>query len=204
MLGEPMKENLFKKYAFSAENLFKGRIWIFFTSIFLHGSVSHLILNSIALFFFGHALEKEISKKKFLAIFFLGGIVGNFANLFFSPYKLTVGASGGIFSIMGAAMLIKPFEFMVYPYLIPVPLALVGILYSVYTVLALLVGGESNIAYSAHVGGLATGLVFGLKEEGKSRGLIIVLILFLILLMTPLLVRVLNLVNYVEFLRKLI
>ncbi|MCD6478102.1 MAG: rhomboid family intramembrane serine protease [Candidatus Aenigmarchaeota archaeon] len=190
------QSRLLDRFGFSGDNFFSGNYWCIVTSIFVHGSVAHLVLNMIAFFFFGRALEREISQVEFLIIFLLGGIVGNLVSLLFYPTdELLIGASGAIFAIMGTVMIIKPFEFIFYPYLIPVPLALVGALYAAYTIIAFLFGGDSNIAYSAHLGGLAVGIIFGMRKGGM-RGLMIVGILFIILFMTPILWKILGALDY--------
>jgi len=197
------QNEIFERFGFSGENLFNGKFWCLITSLFLHGSAAHLVLNMIALFFFGRALEREISSGKFLTIYLLGGVVGNLISLlFYPPDQLFIGASGAIFAIMGAAMLIKPFEFIFYPYLIPVPLALVGIVYTVYTILAFLFGGDPNVAYSAHLGGLIVGVIAGFREGG-IKGLLVVIILFVILFMTPILWNLLITLDYSRILGSL-
>jgi len=197
------QNEIFERYGFSKENFFGGEFWCLITSLFLHGSVAHLVLNMVALFFFGRALENEIAPWKFLTIFLLGGIGGNLISMFFYPGdQLFIGASGAIFAIMGAVMIIKPFEFIFYPYLIPVPLALVGIIYTVYTILAFLFGGDPNVAYSAHLGGLAVGIIAGLREGGV-KGLLIVSILFVVLFMTPVIWNILSALDYSRILGSL-
>jgi rhomboid protease GluP len=200
-----VQRQIFLDYGFSGTNLLEGRLWVFITSMFLHGSVAHLILNLIALFFFGLPLEEEISRRKFLAIFFLGGIAGNLILLFVYPLdQLSIGASGGIFAIMGYAMLIKPFEFALFPYLVPVPIALVGMILSIYAIIGFLtVGAESEIAYAAHLGGLFVGFALGLREERSRRGIIILIATFILLLFTNYIWDFLNLVDYTDVIIRL-
>ncbi|MFB6075631.1 MAG: rhomboid family intramembrane serine protease [Candidatus Aenigmatarchaeota archaeon] len=203
-LPEQTNENIYKNYSFSLNNLFEGKIWTFITSIFIHGGPSHLVLNCIALFFFGTALEENITTKKYLIIFFLGGIVGNLASGFLMPGSSTIGASGGIFAIMGTAMLISPFEFIIYPYLIPIPLALVGVLYTVYTIIEFLTVKNANIAYSAHIGGLIIGILFGIREEDSLKGFLVVILLFILILFIPTIWRVFDMTNYVRIIQNVI
>ena len=130
--------DLFSNYGFSLQNLLSKRYWVLATSIFLHADPEHLILNMIALFFFGKVIEQELGRKKFLLIFFVSSIVGNLAFLTFSFLGFSslgvsvIGASAAIFGLMGTAMLVKPLELVFYPYLIPVPLILVAVLYTLY------------------------------------------------------------------------
>lgn len=190
------QDQIFENYAFSGDNLMKGRLWVIVTSLFLHGNLTHLLFNMAALFFFGRSLEKDISEKKFLTIFFLGGIVGNLVSLAFYPsHELFIGASGAIFAIMGMVMLADPFELTFYPYLVPVPIVLVGVIYIIYTILAFLFGGNPEVAYTAHLGGLAVGVTFGLRKA-TIKGILTIVILFAILLAMPILFKLLGALDY--------
>src|SRR3989338_1117024 len=65
--------------------------WRLVTSIFLHGSLEHLIFNMFALALFGFILENIIGTRKFLTLFFIGGL---FASIFSSAvYPASLGAS---------------------------------------------------------------------------------------------------------------
>lgn len=162
--------------AFSGDNLSMGRWWVLLTSMFIHGDVFHITLNSLALFFFGKALESRVAMGKYLTIYFAGGVAGSLLSLFFYlPDVPIVGASGAIFAVMGAAMLLKPFELVSFPYVLPLPIALVGVIYSLSNVALLFSSTESNVAYIAHVGGLATGIALGSGEKGGKKGLLVVL-----------------------------
>ena len=204
--GEDFLNNIFYQYGFSLQNILSGRLEVFITSVFFHGDATHLILNMIALFFFGRVVELEIGRIKFLLIFFVSAIIGNLAILTMSVLGLsselipTIGASAAIFGLMGTAMLVKPLEFVFYPYLIPVPLILVALLYTLYNIAAffliITVGETSNISYASHIGGLAAGMFFGFKQEGSRKGLIILLFLLSLLILTPFLYIIFN---YLEF-----
>ena len=211
--GEDFVNNIFYNYGFSLQNILDGRFETLITSIFFHGGISHLFLNMIALFFFGRVVEIGLGRKKFLLIFFTSAIVGNMAILtasvfgFYSLVIPTIGASAAIFGLMGAAMLVKPLEFVFYPYLIPVPLIMVALVYTLYNIAAFLLvlttDASSNVSYISHIGGLAAGMIFGFKEEGSRKGLIILLFLLALLILTPfmfVLFEYLEIFNYVNFL----
>jgi membrane associated rhomboid family serine protease len=211
--GEDFINDIFYTYGFSLQNILDGRFETLITSIFFHGGVSHLFLNMIALFFFGKVVELELGRKKFLLIFFTSAVVGNLAILTASLFGLysivvpTIGASAAIFGLMGAAMLVKPLEFVFYPYLIPVPLIMVALVYTLYNIAAFLLvlttGASSNVSYISHIGGLSAGMIFGFKQEGSRKGLIILLFLLLLLVLTPFMVMLLDyleIFNYVNIL----
>lgn len=195
-------DQIFNRFGFSGNNLLEGRAWTLVTSIFLHGGPAHLVLNCIALFFFGRAVEDELSPAAYLTIFFLGGIVGNLFVLFTYPAnEIVVGASGAVFAIMGTGILLAPLDFVVYPVPLPLPLALVGIFIAVSEVLAFLTSTNTHIAHIAHIGGLLTGIVFGLREGESKKGLIIIAIMFVILMLLPNFWAVISKLSYLNILQ---
>ncbi|RMG81378.1 MAG: rhomboid family intramembrane serine protease, partial [Bacteroidetes bacterium] len=140
-------ENFFNKYGFSGNNLV-SRPYVLVTSIFLHGNLEHLLSNMLVLLFFGIAVESEFGKKKMLLIFFLGALAGDFLSLFFYPPEtIAIGSSAGIFALIGAGMIAKPVDISFYPFIIPVPLALLGILYIIYNIYGFIMGIDPNVSY---------------------------------------------------------
>ena len=80
-----------------------GDLWRLVTSVFLHGGILHLLLNGYALYFLGRNLEAFYGPWA-LFVFFLGsGVAGALASAFFSS-NISVGASGGIFGLLGASL----------------------------------------------------------------------------------------------------
>jgi len=136
--------------------------WRFITSIFLHASLSHLILNLFSLALFGFILEKIIGSRKFITIFFISGIFANIIAVNF--YSASLGASGAIFGIIGALTIIKPLM-MVWAFSVPLPLFIVAILYIVINLIQTFV--PSDIGTIAHLSGIAIGLIAGLLIKIK-------------------------------------
>ena len=79
-------------------------------SIFLHGSWSHIIGNSLYLWVFGNNVEDSMGRWRFLAFYLLTGVVAAAAHIAVSPASPvpTVGASGAISGIMGAYLMLYP------------------------------------------------------------------------------------------------
>ncbi len=79
-------------------------------SIFLHGSWSHIIGNSLYLWVFGNNVEDSMGRSRFLAFYLLTGVIAAAAHIAVSPASPvpTVGASGAISGIMGAYLLLYP------------------------------------------------------------------------------------------------
>lgn len=74
----------------------------FILSMFLHNSTLHLISNCISLFFLGYHIENEIkSKLKFILLYLISGLSGNFLSLLFDQKNISVGASGAIIGLCG-------------------------------------------------------------------------------------------------------
>ena len=69
--------------------------------MFLHGSLSHLLLNSYSLGNVGPEVEKVFGSGRFLATYVAGGVIGNMASAYYTPNP-SLGASGAVFGLMGA------------------------------------------------------------------------------------------------------
>ena len=134
-----------------------SELWRFVTAIFLHGGFPHLLYNLFALALFGSILEKYIGSKKFLFVFFVTGIFANLISI--NYYDASLGASGAIFGIIGALVLIRPM-LVVWAFGLPMPMFLAGALWAVGDVIGIFV--PSNVANVAHLSGMFFGLVFGL------------------------------------------
>ncbi|MFH0832367.1 MAG: rhomboid family intramembrane serine protease [Candidatus Aenigmatarchaeota archaeon] len=180
-------ENFANVYGFSGKNLFE-RPYVLVTSIFLHADITHLLSNILVLFFFGIAVESELGKKKTLAIFFLGAFLGDLLSLLvYPPDAIAIGASGGIFALIGAGILVRPLDLSFYPLVLPIPLALIGLMYAFYNAYDFMFAPESNISYIAHFGGLFVGLLYGFRREGVRKSLKIILLFFAIMILIPIL-----------------
>jgi membrane associated rhomboid family serine protease len=149
------------KYAFSHP-------WTFFTSIFLHANLSHLFYNMLALFFFGLYLEKLVSRKIYLLIFFSSGFFGNLLFLLtsFNSSIPAVGASGAIYGIIGALAALRPYA-IVYVYFTPMPLIVMAFLWALISFVGIFV--PSNIAHAAHLSGLVSGYAVGYIVKKRKR-----------------------------------
>jgi len=93
-------------YLFGAkENLsiMQGQFWRFLTPVFLHASLTHLLVNCYSLYWLGSMTEKLYGHIKFLVIYLAAGIFGNVLSFIFSSNP-GVGASGSIFGLLGALL----------------------------------------------------------------------------------------------------
>lgn len=147
---------------------FLSQPWTLFTAMWLHGSFWHILANMITLHFFGSYLSRLVGNRKFLAVYLIGGVVGNllFA-LIAPPFATAIGASGAIFAAGGALAMMRP-KTPVYVFPIPAPIPLIGAVIGGFVVLSFFPG----IAWEAHLGGLIVGLIAGYffrRQEGPRR-----------------------------------
>ena len=84
-----------------------GQWWRLLTAAFLHGGLLHLAFNMYALYWLGPQLEELLGRVKFTSIYLLAAIGGNVASYYFSQLNtVSVGASGAIFGLMTATIVI--------------------------------------------------------------------------------------------------
>jgi membrane associated rhomboid family serine protease len=160
-LGDPLTNQL----VFQPISLLSAP-WSIITSMFAHADFEHILFNMIALFMLGTVLEERVGSNKFLFIFLLSGLVGAMGFMLFnSPFEAALGASGAIYGIIGALVLLTP-NLTVYFYLIPVPMYVAGPIYALIEIIFL--GKSDNIAHSAHVLGFFGGLALAFFERGPS------------------------------------
>jgi membrane associated rhomboid family serine protease len=139
------------------------RPWALVTSLFLHADIWHIFFNMLALFFFGRFLTQLVGERRFLWVYFLGGIAGNilFA-LLAPPFTRAIGASGAIYALGGTLAVMRPkvrvFVFGIIP--MPLWMAITGFF---------LLSFFPMIAWEAHLGGLLTGLLSGYLLRRRER-----------------------------------
>lgn len=80
-----------------------GEYYRLITCMFLHGGVIHLALNMYALYAIGPLIENIFGRKKYLAIYFISGILSSMLSFIMST-SVSIGASGAIFGLLGASL----------------------------------------------------------------------------------------------------
>jgi rhomboid protease GluP len=81
-----------------------GEWWRLITAGFLHGGIMHILMNSWALFVLGSQVEELYGTSRFMVFYFTATVAGFWASSHFSLAYYTVGASAGIFGLLGALM----------------------------------------------------------------------------------------------------
>lgn len=126
-----------------------GEWWRLVGAMFLHGSVLHVAFNMLALYWLGSVVEQALGTGRFLLVYFAAGLAGSAGALVFSsPFAVTVGASGAIFGIMGALLVLE--------YLATGSLA--GQAAGLIVINLVLTFAIPNISVGGHLGGLAGGI----------------------------------------------
>ena len=98
--------SLLAKAALDGPDVANGEVWRIVTSGFMHYGFLHLLFNMYALYILGQLLEPAIGRLRFGLIYFVALICGSVGALILSPHGLTAGASGAVFGLMSAAILV--------------------------------------------------------------------------------------------------
>ena len=140
--------------------LAEGEWWRLLTAAFLHGGLIHLAMNMLALWLFGGPLEVALGRARFLLLYLVAGLAGSAGALLAAPEAITVGASGAIFGLMGAAFVLERQGIYVFGG---------GALGVIVLNLAftLLIPG---ISIGGHIGGLVGGALGALALSRFGRG----------------------------------
>ncbi len=146
----------------------KGHVLPWISYMFLHGGVVHLLSNMWFLHVFGDNVEDRLGRVRFIVLYFCGGLIAALMQVMTGPSEMVpmVGASGAVSAILAAYALYYPrvrVLALVFIFLVPIPAFLfIGFwfvvqLFNGYT--SLLWESGTGVAWWAHIGGFAAGLV---------------------------------------------
>jgi membrane associated rhomboid family serine protease len=136
-----------------------GDYWRLLTAAFLHYGPFHLLLNMVGLWWFGSLLEQRIGSGKFLLLYIVSGLAGSAGALLLDPLTPTVGASGAIFGVLGAGLVLEQQRDYVFG----------GSALGVIVLNLVLTFRISNISIGGHIGGLIGGIVAMLALTRAGR-----------------------------------
>jgi membrane associated rhomboid family serine protease len=150
-----------------------GHHWItILTSMFLHGSWSHIIGNMIFLWAFGPEIEDAMGSLRYLVFYLLGGVVAMVCQVAAMPHSTipNLGASGAIAAVMGAFLVTYPRDriksvlfIFIFVRITFIPAAvLIGFWFVIQLFSAGAIAGNvstGGVAYLAHAGGIVFGAV---------------------------------------------
>jgi membrane associated rhomboid family serine protease len=137
-----------------------GEWWRLITSAFLHYGPFHLGMNMLALWWFGAPLEQALGRGRFLLLYLVSGLAGSAGALIDKPLSPTVGASGAIFGILGAMLVLEWQRSHVIGGSV-LPIIAINLVFT-FTISSISIGG--------HIGGLVGGALGVLALSRFGRG----------------------------------
>jgi len=152
--------SLFNNWALFGPAVDHGDWWRLITSAFLHGGLLHIAFNMLALWWLGSPVEIALGRARYLGLYLVSGLAGAAGALIADPNSVTVGASGAIFGLLGAGLIL---EWQATGSLAGNYLMLIVIN------LAISFSPGLNISYGGHIGGLIGGIVTTLAFTHARR-----------------------------------
>lgn len=129
----------------------EGGYWRLLTNAFVHGGIIHVLFNMYALSVFGPLLEQTLGRARFVAFYLMSAVAASaVVYLLTEPDRATVGASGAVFALFGAAIVLS-----IRRRMDPKPLLVLLAINGVITF------AIPNISWQGHLGGLVAGLILG-------------------------------------------
>lgn len=125
--------------------------WRLLSALFVHGSFWHFALNMLALYFIGRVLEPTLGRGRFIALYLISGLGGSVAVALLAPLSAVVGASGAVFGLLGALLVIGRH--------LGANITGILVILGLNLVIGFLPG--MNVSWQAHVGGAAIGALVG-------------------------------------------
>ena len=152
--------SLFAKWVLYGPAVANGDWWRLITSAFLHANLIHIAFNMYFLWFVGSAVESALGRGRFIAVYLISGLAGSAGALVFTPTSPTVGASGALFGLLGAALVLERQRSYV----------LGGSAAALILINLILSFSLSNISVGGHIGGLIGGILCALVLSRFGRG----------------------------------
>ena len=127
-----------------------GAWWQVVTSVFTHLEMLHLLVNMVSLFIIGPIIERVLGRTRFLILYMIAGLAGSASVMWLtSPDSSTVGASGALFGLMGALLLLS---YKAKGNFVQVLVVLgANIMFTLFYI--------GTISWQGHLGGLVGGIV---------------------------------------------
>lgn len=152
-------------------------LWQFVTYMFLHGSITHILFNMLALWLLGTHVERHIGKNKFLMLYFLcgtgAGIISFLANT--SCAYPTLGASAGVLGVLTAFAFFWPNQYILLYFIIPIKVKWLVIGYAIISYFMIPKSSTQGIAHLAHLSGIVISYLFLLFTSKKFEdGMILI------------------------------
>lgn len=170
IISQANREALYPLFGFIPSYAISNlRIWQFITANFMHGNLTHLIFNMLALYMFGCPVEKKVGQLDFIKYFLVCGI-GGYSLAFIlwfigiTPNNLIVGASAGVYGLLLAFSLLYPNQKILLFFAIPMQAKWMAVIFGGLEFI--LMFRNDGISHVGHLGGLLSGLLYILYQKG--------------------------------------
>jgi len=162
---------MFKHFTLSVQSVAQGRIHTLVTSAFAHVDPMHFIMNMVGLYSFGSGLAHMLDAKRLLGLYMAGAVGGSVAHVLWSAYnrprdrnapgRPALGASGAINALCMFYAVMRPND-RFFLFFIPLPAWIAAGSFVMFDLYNALQRRNTGIGHSAHLGGAAVGLLYGL------------------------------------------
>jgi membrane associated rhomboid family serine protease len=143
---------IYERFVLYGPLVAQGEWWRLITAAFLHANLIHLGLNMLFLWWIGGPVEQALGRGRFALLYLVSGLAGSAGALVLDPAVPTVGASGALFGILGAAFVFERQRVYV----------LGGSALGIIVLNLVFSFTISGISIGGHLGGLAGGALAGL------------------------------------------
>jgi membrane associated rhomboid family serine protease len=144
--------NLFARWILFGPFVVHGGWYRLISAMFLHASIIHIGFNMYALWVIGTPVEQYLGRARYVGLYFVSGLAGSAGALLATPLSPTLGASGAVFGILGA-MLILEWQ---------ITGRLAGNAMTMIVINLIITFAIPGISYGAHLGGLVGGILITL------------------------------------------
>ncbi|MCY0924688.1 rhomboid family intramembrane serine protease [Streptomyces sp. H27-H1] len=145
------------------EGVSTGEYYRLLTSTFLHVEPMHILGNMLGLWFIGGPLEQALGRARYLTVYLISALGGSALVYLLTPYNgATLGASGAVFGLLGATLVLtRRMRYEMRPLITMVVFMLVLTFVPLFGL---------NVSWQAHVGGLITGVLVALGLLWPAKG----------------------------------
>ncbi|MBN1685113.1 MAG: rhomboid family intramembrane serine protease [Spirochaetales bacterium] len=145
--------------------------WQFFTYMFTHGSISHILFNMLGLFFFGNQVERRMGSHEFLLFYLSTGVLAGIFS--FVIYRLTgqynvflLGASGAVYAVLLAFATYFPSSMIYVMGIIPMRAPILVLVFTAIAVFSQVFNYRSSVAHLTHLAGFAIAYLYFVTRIG--------------------------------------
>jgi len=138
------------RFALDGPDVANGGWWRLITAGFLHANILHLGMNMLILWLVGSPLEEMLGRGRYLLLYFVSLLAGSAGALLQAPFVLTVGASGAIFGLFGALLVLEYFA---------TGRIVGGQAFGLIVINLIFSFTFSGISWGGHIGGLVGGIL---------------------------------------------